>query len=191
MKKEKIGSRVRKGFFLRSSLFVFRYSAVLFLTVAPCAAGAQTCKDSIPASTPESRFTAHNNGTVTHKTTGLTWMRCSLGQIWDGKTCTGKAEIFDWQKILQAAGSQEFADHKDWRLPSKNELVSILEERCVAPAVNAKIFPGTPSAYFWSSSPYSGVADGAWSVDFGYGTINASVKNGSNLHVRLVRGSAL
>jgi hypothetical protein len=156
----------------------------------PSAAVAQTCKDSIPATTPDSRFIVHNNGTVTHKSTGLTWMRCSLGQTWDGKTCTGKAQIFDWQKGLQAAGSHDFAGHRDWRLPNKNELASILEERCVSPAVNAKIFPGTPSVYFWTSSPYSGVADGAWNVDFGYGAINASVKSGM-LPVRLVRGNSM
>lgn len=166
-------------------------SAVLFALLPVFPAAAQTCREPVPATTPDSRFTVHNNGTVIHKSTGLTWMRCSLGQSWDGKTCSGQAEGFDWRKSLQAARDHEFAGRTDWRLPNKNELASIVEERCASPAINARIFPNTPAAYFWSSSPYAGLGDGAWSVDFGYGTINASVKNGSNLHVRLVRGSAL
>ena len=160
-------------------------SLLLLFFSSPC--GAQTCKDSIVATTPDSRFTPHKDGTVTHIATGLMWMRCSVGQKWDGKTCTGEAVSLDWQKALQAADQQAFAGHSDWRLPNKNELASIMEERCTAPAINDKIFPNTPAVFFWSSSPYTGLADGAWSLDFGYGSINASVKSG-NLHLRLVRG---
>lgn len=163
------------------------YCAILLALLPVSPAAAQSCKDSIPATTPAARFTIHKDGTVTHNSTGLVWMRCSLGQSWDGKTCTGDALALNWQKALQAASQHTFAGHSDWRLPNKNELASIVEERCAAPAINDKIFPRTPGVFFWSSSPYAGLADGAWSVDFGYGSINASVKSG-DLHVRLVRG---
>ncbi|MDP2902572.1 MAG: hypothetical protein Q8N96_05635 [Methylovulum sp.] len=42
--------------------------------------------------TPTSDFTDNNDGTVTHKTTGLTWMRCAMGQTWTGAACTGTAD---------------------------------------------------------------------------------------------------
>jgi hypothetical protein len=151
------------------------------------AAEAQTCKDSILAGTPETNFTLHSNGTATHNTTGLTWMRCALGQSWNGKSCTGSAEQHSWQSALAAANRHAFAGHTDWRLPNKNELESILEERCYSPAINLNVFPATPSSYFWSSSPYTGISFGAWSVDFAFGTVNATVKTGK-IHVRLVRG---
>ncbi|MFC1845008.1 DUF1566 domain-containing protein [Thermodesulfobacteriota bacterium] len=148
----------------------------------------QTCKDSIMPTAPASNFNSHNDGTATDNTTGLMWMRCSMGQIWNGETCSGTPAIFSWTDSLKAAENHEFASYSDWRLPNKNELESIVENRCYSPAINTGIFPATPAAYFWSSSPYAVVSDGAWSVDFGYGTVNASVKSGL-IHIRLVRDS--
>jgi hypothetical protein len=159
----------------------------LMLVLFPVAVLAQVCKESIVATTPDGNFTPHQNGTALHKTTGLMWMRCSLGQVWDGKDCRGAAEKFPWQGALQASQNFRFAGYSDWRLPNKNELESLVEERCSAPAINATVFPAAPSAYFWTSSPYVGLSSGAWSVDFAFGSINASVKTAS-IHVRLVRG---
>jgi hypothetical protein len=161
---------------------------VAALLLLPPLAAAQVCKDTIRPSTPDENFTLHGDGTVTHKTTGLTWMRCSLGQTWDAKTCSGSAAVYTWGDALRAADAHELAGHTDWRLPNKNELESILEDRCHSPAVNAAVFPATPPVYFWTSSPYAGFANAAWSVDFGFGSVNASVKTGS-LPARLVRGA--
>jgi hypothetical protein len=150
-------------------------------------AAAQSCNRSIPASSPETSFTSLSDGTATQKATGRMWMRCSLGQNWDGKTCGGTAATYSWEAALQAANRFDFAGHKDWRLPNKKEMETIFEESCDLPAINDSVFPATPSAFFWSSSPYAGLANGAWSVDFGYGSVIASVKS-AKLNVRLVRG---
>jgi len=150
------------------------------------ARAAQTCEETIIATTKDSSFTINSDGTVTDNTTGLKWMRCSLGQEWNGETCSGKAASFTWSESLKAAAVHKFAGYADWRLPNKNELESIVEGRCFSPAINNSVFPATPAAYYWSSSPYAAHATGAWSVDFGYGTINATIKSGT-LHIRLVR----
>lgn len=160
---------------------------IIVMQLFPGMAAAQNCKESIRATTPDANFTLHADGTVSDNTTGLMWMRCSLGQTWDGKTCAGSATGFAWGTALQTAQKQEFAGYKDWRVPNKNELESIIEERCASPMINATIFPATPPIYFWTSSPYAGQAHAAWSIDFAYGSVNASVKSGGNLHVRLVR----
>jgi hypothetical protein len=176
-------------FLFNPSSLVTRYwlfCGFILLVFTPAQAE-QTCKDSIIATTPSSNFTIHNDGTATHNTTGLMWMRCSLGQVWDGKACTGSPAIYTWQEGLQAGDRHEFAGYSDWRLPNKNELESIVEERCFSPAINITVFPGTPPVFFWASSPYAGFSQGAWSVDFGYGAVNASDKDGS-IPVRLVRG---
>lgn len=160
-------------------------SAVMLLLAAHSSAA--TCRNDITASTPDQDFTLHNDGTVTHNSTGLMWMRCSLGQTWDGSTCTGAASTFTWQNALGAAQSHNFAGHSDWRLPNKNELASLVEQRCVSPAINSKIFPSTPTGgSFWSSSPYAGYSGGAWYVDFLDGDVNGGSK-GYNGQVRLVR----
>lgn len=160
---------------------------LFFATLFPHPAeAAQTCSDAIIATAADDSFTLHDDGTATDNRTGLMWMRCSLGQDWNGRTCSGQAAIFSWSAALKAAANQAFAGHDDWRLPNKNELESIVEGRCVSPAINAKVFPATPAAYYWSSSPYAGVAHGAWSIDFGYGTVNATIKSGK-INLRLVR----
>ena len=160
-------------------------SAVMLLLAAHSSAA--TCRNDITASTPYKDFTLHNDGTVTHNSTGLMWMRCSLGQTWDGSTCTGAASTFTWQNALGAAQSHNFAGHSDWRLPNKNELASLVEQRCVSPAINSKIFPSTPTGgSFWSSSPHAGLSDDAWGVYFGSGLVLNFYK-GYDGQVRLVR----
>ncbi|KFE07545.1 hypothetical protein DN36_3462 [Vibrio cholerae] len=162
----------------------------MLLLAAHSAAAA--CRNDITASTPDQDFTLHNDGTVTHNSTGLMWMRCSLGQNWDGSTCTGTASTFTWQNALAAAQSNDFAGYSDWRLPNKNELASLVEQRCVSPAINSAIFPGTPGtsvtpgSWFWSSSPSADNSDQAWGVLSNYGFANVNNKDNS-YRVRLVR----
>jgi len=160
---------------------------LLLEALTPMTSGAkQKCNSSILASSAESEFLIHEEGTASDQTTGLMWMRCSLGQEWKGGACSGKAASYSWPEALKAAAQNDFAGYADWRLPNKNELASIVEERCVGPSINEKVFPATPSTFFWSSSPYAGLANGAWSVDFGYGVVTATEKIGK-IHVRLVR----
>jgi hypothetical protein len=59
------------------------------------------------------------------------WMRCALGQNWNGATCTGSGQAYTWQAALQAAEGSSFAGYSDWRLPDIKELSSIVEQACV------------------------------------------------------------
>jgi hypothetical protein len=148
---------------------------------------AQTCKPSITADAPNSRYALNANGTALDKKTGLTWMRCALGQTWSGGACAGASQTYVWQKALQIAESTVFAGKSDWRLPNKKELQSLVEHRCYAPAINLTAFPNAESGWAWSSSPSAGNSSNAWIVVFfnGYG-FNDN-KNLSHF-VRLVRG---
>ncbi len=159
---------------------------VLLLAVAMAPALAQTCRDDIPASAPDSRFTANGDGTVTDRATGLIWKQCAEGL--SGADClTGSATNFTWQQALQHAEAAVFAGSSLWRLPNKKELASLVEQRCYAPAINSRFFPNTPSSWFWSSSPYAGYSYDAWVVYFANGDVYGSYKRSSD-EVRLVRG---
>jgi hypothetical protein len=159
---------------------------LLVILTLQIASAEQKCKEAIIASCPDSNFILQNNGTAIHKTTGLMWMRCVLGQQWDGLSCKGTAASFSWGEALNAAVMNKFSDFSDWRLPNKNELESIVEVRCVSPSINAGVFPSTPQTFHWTSTPYAGVSTGAWSVDFGFGVVTATDKSGK-IVVRLVR----
>ncbi|QTL37802.1 DUF1566 domain-containing protein [Pseudoalteromonas viridis] len=144
------------------------------------------CKDNITPSTPTNRFTLNDNGTVTDNQNGLVWMRCSLGQTWDGSTCTGSASTYTWAQALASADESNYAGFSDWYLPNIKELNSIVETACYDPAINLTVFPNTPSSGYWSSSPYAYYYYNAWYVYFSLGGGLNLNKNGSK-RVRLVR----
>lgn len=146
---------------------------------------AQTCL-AIPLATPSSQFTVNGNGTVTHLKTGLTWMKCSLGQTWNGSTCTGSITIQDWQAALVSAENTSFAGFSDWRLPNLKELTSINELACAYPSINETLFPATSTLFYWSSSSAIS-SDEVWIVSFGNSNAIQDPKSIS-LPARLVRG---
>ncbi|NEX16738.1 MAG: hypothetical protein C1943_08940 [Halochromatium sp.] len=146
----------------------------------------QTCNDAVVATAPDSRFQDNGNGTVTDLATGLIWKQCAEGL--SGAGCaTGSAQGFAWQAALQHAEAEVFAGSDLWRLPNKNELASLVEQRCYNPAINERYFPNTPSSWFWSSSPLASGSYYAWIIYFNDGYGYGHNKSGSDA-VRLVRG---
>ncbi len=140
----------------------------------------------ISLSTPNKDFADNKDGTVTHKRTGLMWQRCAVGQVWTGSTCSGTADAYRYDKAIALTGS--FAGHSDWRVPNANELASIVKYDAVSPSINQDQFPNTPLDPFWSSSPYVGDTDVAWSVDFSDGFVSG-YHDRDSFPVRLVRAS--
>ena len=148
---------------------------------------ALTCRDNITQTTPSENFIDNDNGTVTDIRTGLIWMRCSLGQTWDGATCTGTALQYTWQQALQVAAGYTFAGSSTWRVPDRNQLQSIVENSCIEPAINLEIFPQTPDeSIYWTSSLYAPNGSMAWHENFRFGRSWNEYKSTSS-YVRLVR----
>lgn len=140
----------------------------------------QTCRDNLEESTPTSRFIFNENGTVTDKDTKITWMRCAMGQNWDGKTCTGKAKAYSWQEARDAVAelnSDTFGEPTKWRLPYVPELASITERKCFEPRVNLAVFPATPSKAFWTGMEKKGKSQQAYAIDFGKGSVTPGKKS--------------
>ncbi len=150
---------------------------------------AQTfCSANMIETAPASQFTDNGNGIVTDNKTGLQWMRCAIGQVWDGSTCTGTEAKTDWQSALTIAESNAFAGLTDWRLPNKKELLSIIEFSCLGPALNITIFPNASSSSFWTSSVYTDGTASAWVVSQGTGDDQTNTRDSTFIAIRLVRG---
>ncbi|MBE4603858.1 DUF1566 domain-containing protein [Vibrio navarrensis] len=95
------------------------------------------------------------------------------------------------QAFVNAVNNQGFCGASDWRLPSVNELLSIVHSGRTLPAIEQSYFPHTPTHYsplgaYWSSSPYANASGEAWVVTFGLGKVFSGSKEHSAL-VRLVR----
>lgn len=139
-------------------------------------------------STPDSVLVDNANGTITHTPTGLMWKKCVQG-FSDIACATGSPETHNWGNALKQGFNESFAGQTDWRLPSRNELLSIVETACSTPAINPTRFPGTPlSGLFWTGT-HAGVVGGdmAWGIRFATGVSELTTKTTKSF-VRLVRG---
>lgn len=114
----------------------------------------QTCSGAVPASTPTERFVIHDDATVTDTKTNLMWQTCIHGQDFVDGTCIGGGPGHYWSEALDIAENSTFAGYEGWRLPNIKELLSIVEDSCVDPALNLDVFPGAVGYALWSSSPF-------------------------------------
>jgi Protein of unknown function (DUF1566) len=125
-------------------------------------------------SSPTSRFEAHADGTVTDKESKLMWMRCSVGQAWDGRAAE-----------LNRRGSLFYAD---WRLPQLRELATIAERECANPRVNLAVFPGTEASRYWTATSRPGSRDETFAYALSFGAEGIAYRPKDEAHrVRLVR----
>jgi hypothetical protein len=159
---------------------------------APAAVAQQTCAADV-ATLPAARFQDNGDGTVTDLQSKLMWMRCASGQQWADQRCSGSAAAYNWSDALQQAervsrdGSAFF---NDWRVPALRDLATITDRACKNPRTNLTVFPGTPSAPFWSSTPRPGEKpeERALALSFGVEGVVLARKD-ERLHLRLVRSA--
>ncbi len=86
---------------------------------------------------------------------------------------------------MKWATALNLADHRDWRLPTADELVFL--SNSISLANFKSIFPYTESDYYWSSTMDTYGPDYAWGVYFSNGRAYSNNKYDS-MYVRCVRG---
>lgn len=152
-------------------------------------------------------FIPQGDGTVIDKRTGLQWMRCSMGQTWTGKTCAGEPKKYQWQAAMDL--KETFAGHSDWRLPTVEELETLVycnsgrdkglnkfwlrpcggENR--SPTIARQVFPRTAvnseDKYYLTVSPRTFDNSYVWVVSFDNGGDAYGPKSYRD-YVRFVRG---
>jgi len=95
------------------------------------------------------RFVKNEDGTVKDKLLKVVW----------GKTLP---ERMTWEKAKEACEKLG----KGWRLPTVNELFSLVDRSKYSPAIDKDMFPDTQSSYYWTSETYAGNGYYAWIVTF-------------------------
>lgn len=132
----------------------------------------QSCDGSKPATAPMSRFKDGGNGTLVDTQGPRVWLRCSLGMSWSGSSCEGNSLTYNWsaaEAAVAALNTKQVGGRSNWRLPSVDELNSIVEKKCFKPAINLDAFPYTPESGFWSSTAAAGINARGWIVHFLHG----------------------
>ena len=96
------------------------------------------------------------------------------------------------QAFSQAVNAQALCGYTNWRLPTKQELHSIVNYGKLSPTIDTAYFPNTQS-YYWSSTPFADhdnpdFGNAVWVFYFRYGyDAIITPNNSSGLNVRLVR----
>lgn len=119
-----------------------------------------------------------NNDTVIDYETGLTWQQRDDG--W----------IRNWADASQYCSDLVLGGKEDWRLPSIDELETIIDYSQYAPSIDPLFDLGhyTYEYFYWSSSTYPNYPDEAWVVLFYYGQVYACAKINYGYYARCVRG---
>jgi len=121
----------------------------------------------------QSFVTAHA-GTVSDKVTGLMWQQ------------TIDPQQLSFARANEHCAQLSLSGYEDWRLPSRLELVSILDTSRTEPAIDLTAFPGTPSDWFWTSTVAAGDEKSAWCVYFYFGYPKTELAS-NQFSVRCVR----
>ena len=108
----------------------------------------------------------------------------------NGGSCQGSD--CDIQAFVDAVNAKKLCAANDWRIPTINDLLSIVHNGRINPAIDLIYFPntqftlGTQSHQYRSSSPCAHNSSCAFDVYFSYGSVFSNSKGHSG-HVRLVR----
>jgi hypothetical protein len=125
-------------------------------------------------------LTDNGDGTVTDNVTKLMWQQ---GQV---------SKAVSWSDAFVYCASLGLAGHRDWRVPSIIELMSIVDHSLRSkvngkyqPTIDLSYFPGTPGDPYWASNPT--ITSGyAYAVEYAAGMLDALRKE-TAAHVRCVR----
>lgn len=114
-------------------------------------------------------------GHVTDQVTGLVWQKS------DDDSKKNWNEAWDYCQNLEMPPGL----WTDWRLPSIDELMSIVDYGAHFPAINS-VFWGTEPLHYWSADTVPDNMPGAWTVNFQTGIVDIQSKS-ANWYVRCVR----
>jgi len=117
----------------------------------------------------------------------IEWLTCPVGMVWKGNTCSGKAKKYELKfipEIIELANNQL---EGSWRLPTRNELESLICQKCQKVKINLKIFPKTPPEPFWTKDKNFWQPKFNWIVNFLNGNTFGRYPGYKPNYVRLVR----
>ena len=134
-------------------------------------------------------FQDNGDGTVTDDSTGLMWEKkdgpvrgagmtlhdVNAAWSWSQPEVTGtEPDGSAFTEFLRRLNESRFAGHSDWRLPTRQELLSIVDASRI-PRINEVFGPtnsswGPPTCWYWTAETRTdipGNLHNAWEVNFG------------------------
>jgi hypothetical protein len=148
-------------------------------TVIACAGTGQDGDIQPGVAWPEPRFVDNTDGTVTDMLTGLVWLKnanCATGAMTWQTGLDFANSLYDGS-VGHNGGDCGLTDTSvagAWRLPSVNELQSLIDYEYFSPALSnaagtgqwteGDVFAGVQSSVYWSSTSFALYSSVAWGV---------------------------
>lgn len=144
---------------------------------------------------------AANARCATIQSSDLTWeVKTDDGGIHDkdnayrwggtGAEKTGTIFFDDWNSLVNSANTKKLCGFSDWRVPTIEELKTLVTNEDKKPVIDTRIFSLTLAVPYWSVSTYQHYPEHAQTVDFATGTSNYyNGFRGDRLPLRLVRSN--
>jgi hypothetical protein len=85
------------------------------------------------------RFADNGNNTVTDARTNLMWQKTT-------------SPAMNYESAVAYCKNLNLAGHTDWRLPTKKELISLVDKNFSKPTIDTRVFPDTVSFGYWTST---------------------------------------
>ena len=124
------------------------------------------------------RFT-FSDSTVLDKQTKLMWTKT-------GNIAGSTMSLNDVHQVVQQLNEQKYAGYSNWRLPSKEELETLVNyakgegyNGDLNKLLNKRGFKDVQSDYYWSSTTDASYSPDRWIISMGGGGINGGYKTGS------------
>ncbi len=128
----------------------------------------------LPKASSDNRFVDCGDGTIKDTKTGLMWAK------------DGSSETMSHEKAEKYCKESSLAGYKDWRLPTVEELASLIDYKKYNPAIVSDLFNVKTDDWYWTGTIYADSSDFAWIVDFYLGRVHWCYRDNGN-YVRPVR----
>ncbi|MCB1157192.1 MAG: DUF1566 domain-containing protein [Leptospiraceae bacterium] len=120
-------------------------------------------------------YTDNGDGTVTDNATGLIWQQ-------------GEGGAMNWDSAISYCNALSLAG-KTWKLPSIQELSSLVDATKSSLTINTGVFPSAVANLYWSSTTFASNTTYAWYVLFSVGDVSSVHRSKSvGFYVRCVSG---
>ena len=155
-------------------------------SIIACGGTGQDGEVQAGADWPAPRFVDNQDGSVTDRLTGLTWLKDA--------GCLGPNDLNAalLSASITADGTCNLSDGSspgDWRLPNIRELLSLVDYSQASPALPpGHPFVNTLAEFYWSSTTFAPLATAAWGLFLAGGNDGTRFKHDDTGRIWPVRG---